>query len=285
MTISEHTQQAAVELSETVRAVAGFSASVTLLQSENGSNLVPAGHSRLETGGWKPGDSELTEQATGDGPGARALTLGVTLVFSEGDNPGRSLPGWATSRGFATAVLLPLIKHGRAFGVVYIVRRDPQRPSAGEIHMAELAVVHGGRTLPVLVRRQDETEDEDEAGYSPGAKVASEPVRNLAPLLFEGLRLDPVREQARLGGVDVSLSRTEFLMLYTLGRQANEVVPHHALLAACWAEDIPALSAVDATVYRLRKKLSQADSAAGKQMLKTVRGKGYLLAAGPDAGE
>ena len=272
MAISEHTRRMADELSEAIRSVTSFSAAVTLLQLEDGKNLAPAG---WRTGGWIPGDAELIEPAIGDRPGARAVTLGVTLAYSEADNPDRNLPDWAVSRGFTTAIVVPLIKHGKTFGAVYVVRRDPQPPTSEEVNLAELAVVHGSRTLPVLVRRPDENEDEDASSFS---MANDELVRDLTPLCFDRLQLDPVREQARLGGVDVSLSRTEFLMLYTLGRQVNEIVPHHALLQACWPEDIPALTAVDATVYRLRKKLSSAETEAGKRMLKTVRGKGYLLA-------
>jgi DNA-binding response OmpR family regulator len=73
----------------------------------------------------------------------------------------------------------------------------------------------------------------------------------------------------------VSLSRTEFIMLYTLAQMPGSIVPHHVLLEACWQEDVPALSAVDATVYRLRKKLSHAPG--GKELVKTVRGQGYAL--------
>ena len=282
MAINEHIRQAATELSDAVRAVAGFSATVTLLQTEDGVNLTPAGHSRMEIGDWAPGDSELTEPATGDGPGARAMALGVTLVYSRGDNPGQQLPHWAASRGFTMAIVVPLIKHGLTFGAVYAARRDPQPPTSADVHLAELAVAHGCRALPVLVRRPADDDGEDVAGFS---VAANEQVRDLAPIRFHGLQLDPVREQARLGDVDVSLSRTEFMMLYTLGRQANEIVPHQALLEACWPEDFPALTAVDATVYRLRKKLSQAESAAGRRMVKTVRGKGYLLAMGPATAE
>lgn len=274
--ISELTKTTSVELSEAVLTVSSFSAVVVLLQTGDGANLTPAGW--ILRGGV-PGEVELTESASGDGPGARALALGVTLVYSEDDNPGDELPLWAIARGFTTGLVIPLIKHGRPFGAVYAIRRDLESPSATEINLAELAVVHGGRTLPVLTHKQWSEDDEAEemAGFSP---AVYESVRDLAPLRFDGLHIDPVREQARLGDVDVSLSRTEFLMLYTLGKQPNEIVPHHVLLEICWPDDFPALSAVDATVYRLRKKLSLAAVNAGKQMVKTVRGKGYMLAAG-----
>lgn len=276
MQITEHTQNTVVELCQAVRSVSNFSAVVVLLQTVDAVNLSPAG---WLLGGGVPGEVELTEPASGDGPGSRALALGVTLVYGEEDNPAGELPLWATARGFTTGLVVPLLKHGKTFGAVYALRRDTQPPSATEINLTELAVVHGGRTLPVVVRPSlaDDGDDEDVAGFSPAVYKS---VRDLSPLRFDGLQIDPVREQARLGGVDVSLSRTEFLMLYTLGTQPNEIVPHHVLLEICWPDDFPALSAVDATVYRLRKKLSLAADNAGKQMVKTVRGKGYMLAAG-----
>lgn len=270
MEITEQTRATADELCEAVRAVSGFSAVITLLQTEDGVNLAPAG---WQVGGWAPGEAELTEPASGDGPGARALSLGITLVYSEMDNPGKELPIWAISRGFTTGIVVPLMKFGLAFGAVYALRRDPEPPTDAEVNLAELAVTHGGRTLPVLARPHGTDESEVTRTALPG----EESVRDLAPLQFDGLYIDPVREQARISGADVSLSRTEFLMLYTLGQQPEEIVPHHVLLEVCWQEDIPALSAVDATVYRLRKKLSRAVPGAGKRMIRTVRGKGYML--------
>jgi DNA-binding response OmpR family regulator len=64
-------------------------------------------------------------------------------------------------------------------------------------------------------------------------------------------------------------------MLYTLAQTPDSIVPHHVLLEACWQDDVPALSAVDATVYRLRKKLSHAPG--GRELVRTVRGQGYAL--------
>ena len=274
MQIGEHTRNTAIELCDAVRAVSSFSAVVTLLQTEDGANLSPAG---WLLGGGVPGEVELTESVSGNGPGARALAIGVTLVYSERDTPSDGLPLWASARGFTTGIVVPLIKFGRPFGAVYALRRDTEPPSGSEINQTELAIVRGGRTLPMLVKPVEGDDEDELGGFSP---VVYESVRDLAPLRFDGLQIDPVQEQARLSGVDVSLSRTEFLMLYTLGRRPNKIVPHHVLLEICWPDDFPALSAVDATVYRLRKKLSLAAENAGKQMVKTVRGKGYMLAAG-----
>ena len=273
MPISDQVRTDAEELCEAVRYVSGFSAVVALLQAEDAAILVPAG---WFLGGGVPGEAELTEPATGDSPGARALTLGVTLVYSEFDNPPTELPLWASMRGFTTGLVMPLIKHQLPFGAVYALRRDTEPPTDWEINLAELAVAHGGRMLPTLVNRVSPEIDGD---ASPNPAVYGS-VRELQPLTFDGLQIDPLQEHARLGEIEVSLSRTEFLMLYTLGSKANEIVPHHVLLEMCWPGDFPALSAVDATVYRLRKKLSGASSGAGKDIVKTVRGEGYMLTTG-----
>ncbi len=271
--VTDHTRSVAAEVCDAVRVVSDFSAVVVLLQSEDGGVLTPAG---WLLGGGAPGQAELTESASGSGPGARALALGVTLVYGASDNPVDDLPLWATARGFTVGLVMPLSRNGKTFGAVYALRREPQSPTDAEIHMAELAVLHGSRTLPVLVKDFVLHEEDEALTYTPSAQ---EQVRDLQRLSFEGLDIDPVREQAELGGQAVSLSRTEFLMLYTLGMQPGEIVPHHVLLEVCWPDDFPALSAVDATVYRLRKKLSLAMPGAGKDLVKTVRGKGYRLVA------
>ncbi len=271
MQISDHTRSEAAELCDAVRTVSGFSAVVALLQSEDGAVLSPVAW--LLAGGV-PGEAELTESASGNNPGSRALDLGITLVYSKTDNSPEDLPLWAAARGFTTGIVVPLLKYGTPFGAVYALRRDVAVPTEHEIYLAELAVAHGSRTLPVVVRN---TTDEDGSEIMASRSYAS--VRDLLPLNFDDFQIDPIREQARFGNTDVSLSRTEFLMLYTLGSKPNEIVPHHVLLETCWPNDFPALSAVDATVYRLRKKLSLASNGMGKQIVKTVRGKGYMLAA------
>jgi DNA-binding response OmpR family regulator len=208
------------------------------------------------------------------------MSLGLTLVYGEEDTPASQLPEWVTSRGYTTSIVVPLASQQQVFGAVYAVRRDAHRPTKREINLAELAVEHFARSMPLLGSTMVGMLDEDVVD----AAISSEQVvRDLEPLFFDGLHLDPVREQACIDGVDISLSRTEFLMLYTLGMSPNQIVPHHVLLHTCWPDYFPALSAVDATVYRLRKKLSLAETSACRQIVKTVRGKGYMLSAATHA--
>ena len=77
-------------------------------------------------------------------------------------------------------------------------------------------------------------------------------------------------------GVPVSLSRSEFDLLYVLASAPGQVIDPDSLIESAFG-DAPnnGQRTVDATIYRLRRKLSRAPS--GENIIKTVRGKGYLL--------
>jgi len=88
-----------------------------------------------------------------------------------------------------------------------------------------------------------------------------------------GLTLDTGRLQADAGGGPVPLTRLEFLLLRILMDHAGQAVPKDELLASVWGLDFdPGSNIVDVCVRRLRSKL-------GFDLIKTVRGSGYQLAA------
>lgn len=88
------------------------------------------------------------------------------------------------------------------------------------------------------------------------------------------LSLDLWRLQADSGQGPVPLTRLEFLLLRELMERAGESVPKERLLASVWGYDFdPHSNVVDVCVWRLRTKL-------GFDLIKTVRGAGYRLAAG-----
>ena len=257
------------DIADAVRLVSGYTAAVAFLVSNDETFMAPAAcrADALELPG--PAAAELVES---ESPAAMASLHGSTLVFGPDGIPCDALPEWARLYGTRAAMVLPGIHRNRLLGAVYALRRDPHEATLDEIHLAELAVSHGAKALAAA--RPPVTDGQpDLAGFL--HPDAGGMVRDLAPLSFAGVRLDPVREQVEVDGVSVSLSRTEFIMLYTLAQQPDSIVPHHVLLEACWQEDVPALSAVDATVYRLRKKLAHAPG--GRKLVKTVRGQGYAL--------
>jgi DNA-binding response OmpR family regulator len=90
------------------------------------------------------------------------------------------------------------------------------------------------------------------------------------PIELDGISLDPVNEKSMVGDVVISLSRTEFDLLYELASSPGATMTPESL-----AESIGASTSVDVTVHRLRRKLANAPS--GRDLIKTVRGKGYML--------
>jgi DNA-binding response OmpR family regulator len=87
------------------------------------------------------------------------------------------------------------------------------------------------------------------------------------------LSLDVGRLHANVGQGPVALTRLEFLLLRELMEHAGHSVPKGQLLASIWGYDFdPGSNVVDVCVRRLRSKL-------GFDLIKTVRGAGYRLAA------
>ena len=89
-------------------------------------------------------------------------------------------------------------------------------------------------------------------------------------ITLEGLMLDPLTERSHVRDVAVSLSKTEFKVLYALA-----TTPGSALSPTAIRNASGAVSGLDVTVHRLRRKLARAPE--GKNLIQTVRGKGYML--------
>ena len=89
-------------------------------------------------------------------------------------------------------------------------------------------------------------------------------------MTLNGLKLDPVSERSTVGGVAVSLSRSEFDLLYTLASSPGDVLPPRELEPQ--GRDG---SRIDITIHRLRRKLGRCPD--GEDLIRTVRGQGYML--------
>jgi DNA-binding response OmpR family regulator len=97
------------------------------------------------------------------------------------------------------------------------------------------------------------------------------PEAGTIPLQSGRLFLDPQAHRATLAGEALNLTRTEFLLLQLLLRQAGRAFSRDDLLDAVWGHDyVDGDRAVDNTILRLRKKLGPLSNA-----LETVRGVGY----------
>jgi DNA-binding response OmpR family regulator len=88
------------------------------------------------------------------------------------------------------------------------------------------------------------------------------------------LRLHVGRMEADIGQGPLPLTRLEFLVLRELMERAGQSVSKGQLLASVWGYEFePESNIVGVCVRRLRSKL-------GDELIKTVRGEGYQLAAG-----
>lgn len=96
-------------------------------------------------------------------------------------------------------------------------------------------------------------------------------------LMFAGYELDLEAETLRdPAGAIVRLPRAEYLMLRALAERPGKVVTRARLQAVSSSHDWTADSrAVDLRISRLRRRLSM-----GGEIIRTFRGRGYLLAVG-----
>ncbi len=94
-------------------------------------------------------------------------------------------------------------------------------------------------------------------------------------LAFGGLRLDPARHGAAVGGRFVELTRTEYQLLELLMLNPRRVLPHSLIYDRVWGYDFgPSSNALRVYVGYLRRKLEDAGAPA---LIHTVRGVGYAL--------
>jgi two-component system response regulator MtrA len=100
------------------------------------------------------------------------------------------------------------------------------------------------------------------------------------PVLVRGdLEIDPGAFVARRRGEEVSLTATEFKLLFELARRPGQVFTRELLLQRVWNYDYLGDSRlVDVAVQRLRAKVE--DDPKEPRTIKTVRGVGYRFDAG-----
>jgi len=101
------------------------------------------------------------------------------------------------------------------------------------------------------------------------------PVEAVPPIVERaGVRLDPARMSASIGGRDLRLTRKEFAVLEILLRANGGLVSAEELLERAWDEFAdPFTNAVRITVSTLRDKLGR------PEVIETVRGVGYRIPA------
>lgn len=105
----------------------------------------------------------------------------------------------------------------------------------------------------------------------PAVLAGAAAILRLGPLL-----IIPEERRARLSGVDLDLSATEFTLLSTLAASHDRPVSVGALVrAAGWLESTASLAYLDLYIRYLRDKLD--DDPAAPRALLPVRRSGYML--------
>ncbi|MFO1413656.1 MAG: response regulator transcription factor [Burkholderiales bacterium] len=100
-----------------------------------------------------------------------------------------------------------------------------------------------------------------------------------SPVLEVGeLALDPAARSVRFRGADVELQAKEFNVLHELALNAGRVLTRDQLQQRlyAWGEEVES-NAVDVHIHHLRRKLAP-------ELIRTVRGVGYVLAKEPPRG-
>jgi two-component system alkaline phosphatase synthesis response regulator PhoP/two-component system response regulator BaeR len=93
-------------------------------------------------------------------------------------------------------------------------------------------------------------------------------------LLFEALTLDLQSQLVWLDGQELKLTRSEYLLLYTLASQPDRIFDRQTLLDKVWPDDAAVSErTVDTHMTNLRKKL--ADSREYPRFIQTRHGVGY----------
>jgi two-component system response regulator MprA len=94
-------------------------------------------------------------------------------------------------------------------------------------------------------------------------------------LRFADLSLDPSTREVARGGRRIELTRTEFLLLELLLRNARQVLPREVIFDRVWGYDFGANSnSLEVYIGYLRRKT---EAEGESRLVHTVRGVGYVL--------
>jgi two-component system OmpR family response regulator len=111
------------------------------------------------------------------------------------------------------------------------------------------------------------------------ALVRRAPAQRPVRLEVGDLVVDPATHEVARAGVPVALTAREFAVLEYLARHAGEAVTRASLLDHVWDENFEgSTNIVDVYVGYLRRKLEQPFD---RPLIRTIRGIGYALEAGP----
>lgn len=256
-------------LANGIRTVSGLQAAITF-------RLIPS-DGVFSASGWSAGKDmakvrQEFEALDVETPGIQSVKQGSALVLYGLSTEYTDLPAWAEDHGFTTGLVAPIVQGLNTQGFVYAFSNRAELPSLAEIEQVELFLgLYSKLGLANDVSRSS-------AG---NIRVASEVkhtprVEEPAQVQFDGLALNPSLGRLTIEDYDIALSPIEAQLVGVLASSAGRPVSADTLLEQCWDRKSGASdNSVDVAIFRLRKKLSKAP--AGKSLIKTVRGAGYML--------
>lgn len=111
------------------------------------------------------------------------------------------------------------------------------------------------------------------------SSASSESVIKEDKIALNDIAIDASSRSVTVHGSRVKLSTTEFDLLWLMAKESGTVLSREHLHACIYRLDLsPTDRRIDLLVSRLRRKLG--DDSTDPQLLKTIRGKGYLLSPG-----
>ena len=271
-------------LAAAARMATGYSAAIVFNLRDAHGVFVPSNWSYWSYGDQLARSGDEFEPVDGQTPGAMAARQGSAIVLSLTEAHSAGLPEWAERAGFVQGIVTPIARGLDTVGIVYVFNKSAVLPTLNEIEQLELIVSfasnYSGASGMALKGRTP-------AAAGPGPGPSPQPFRTpdtrserrtpvMTGISMPGFALIPELERMELGGISLSLSPTEFLLVHTLASSPGRPVSPVDLVSACWAADSrPADNALDVAIFRLRRKLCK--TASGKDLIKTVRGSGYMF--------
>ncbi|MBI4215976.1 MAG: winged helix-turn-helix transcriptional regulator [Chloroflexi bacterium] len=179
---------------------------------------------------------------------------------------------------YKLTLISPLSFDQRFLGALYFLADQDQALAGAQIAAAEgvadvaAAAIANAQRFEQLEHHSSQLLHELDAalrrvGYGRRA-------RQRQALRFDGLAIEPEAQQVSTDGKPISLSPTEFEVLYFLAEHADQAVRPETLLREVWGEAAQrSPSVVDVCVHRLRKKLRP--FILKEDLIATVRGTGY----------
>jgi DNA-binding response OmpR family regulator len=156
----------------------------------------------------------------------------------------------------------------------------------------------GGSTVPVLMLTARDSFSDRVQGLDAGADdyltkpfdfhellariralLRRGPVLHPETIELADLKLDTRARRVHRAGREIPLTAKEYALLEYLARNAEQVVGRARIAEHVWDENFdPFSNLIEVYVQRLRRKI---DNGHSTKLLRTLRGEGYMLTAGP----